>query len=276
MGDLVQDASEAATRVAEALLSSGYVADFSPASLGEIDRFFDEQSRDGRPRPGRLLADDTGRRLFALGAYVGEVLLHELGGAWRADASAPDSEEGLMVVFPDGSVVWPVQRVLKRYVEGPENGLTAYGVALGIALPTDVSSEGTATLVSRSCTTGRLDWVHGELWLGDDAIMRSRLSLAQTIAHAGGSSTVAAPLSRVPVPPRLTPERLAAGHRTNRYIPFAGISRATLHRGRLNDRLDVTMDSGVRYTLLWLGADPAFGILREALARSLHERLTVD
>lgn len=276
MSDLVQDAPDAARWIAEALTSSGYVADFSPASLGEVDRFFDEQSDGGRPRPGGLLAADTGRRLFALGAYVGEVLLRELGGSWRAPEAAPDSEEGLMVVLPDGSVVWPIERALKRFVEGAENGIAAYGVALGVPVRT-ARPEGTATLISKSCTTGWLDWVHGELWLGEEAIMRSRLSLAETLAHGnGGSPTVTIPPARVPLPSHLTPPLLAAGHRRNKYLPFAQIAAAALHRGRMNDRLSVTMDTGARHKLLWLSTDPAFAFLREALARSLPGRLTVD
>lgn len=280
MGDLVEDAVVAAAWVAEALTSSGYRADFSPTSLGQVDRFLDEQSWNGSPKPGGLLATDTGGRLFALGAYVGEVLLRELGGSWRADEAAPDSEEGLVAVLADGYVVWPVQRVMKRYVEGAENSIAAYGVALGLpdrAATPGGTAEGTATLISRSCTTGWLDWVHGELWLADDAIMRSRLPLAETLAHGyAGSPTVAAPPSPVPLPPHKTPERLANSHRTNKYIPFDQIATAALHRGRMIDRLSVTLRTGTRHKLLWLRADPAFALLREAMARSLPGRLTVD
>ena len=71
-----------AERIATALTSSGYRADFSPASLWDIDRFFDEQSDKGRPRRGGLLADETGARLFALGAYTGEVIRRAVGGTW--------------------------------------------------------------------------------------------------------------------------------------------------------------------------------------------------
>ena len=60
------------------------------------------------------------------------------------------------------------------------------------------------------------------------------------------------------------------------YLPLAEIATATLHRGRMNDRLDVSMHDGARYRLLWLGVDPAFAVLREALHRTLRERLMLD
>lgn len=81
MGTLRDDLDAAAAWVSEALRSSGYRADFSFASLAEIDRFFDEQAPGGHPRADGLLSADLGARLFALGAYTGEVLRQALGGA---------------------------------------------------------------------------------------------------------------------------------------------------------------------------------------------------
>ncbi|MFI5916775.1 hypothetical protein [Dactylosporangium sp. NPDC051541] len=33
---------------------------------------------------------------------------------------------------PDGRRIWPVQRVMKRFSNGSEDSLVAYGVALGL------------------------------------------------------------------------------------------------------------------------------------------------
>jgi hypothetical protein len=62
MPSVVEDASRMAERLARALTSSGYRADFSPSSLWEIDRFFDEQTVRASPaavdcsqiKPGRV------------------------------------------------------------------------------------------------------------------------------------------------------------------------------------------------------------------------------
>ena len=46
---IVADAQASAEWIASALTSSGYIADFSPESIWEIERFFDEQSVPGSP-----------------------------------------------------------------------------------------------------------------------------------------------------------------------------------------------------------------------------------
>lgn len=72
MGTILEDIYQAAEWLSKALLSSGYQADFSPSSLWEIDRFFDDHSHDGAAIPEGLLEEQIGYRLFALGSYVGE------------------------------------------------------------------------------------------------------------------------------------------------------------------------------------------------------------
>lgn len=131
MATLVEDARKAANWVATALTSSGYPADFSVESLRNIDRFFDEHSQNGEAVPNGLLAEQLGSRIFALGAYVGEVLIRAYGGQWRADDNNPEGEYMMEVVFPDGSVVWPIQRVMKRFKNGREDGIYVYGSLVG-------------------------------------------------------------------------------------------------------------------------------------------------
>jgi hypothetical protein len=132
MGSAIQDAMAASTWIATALSSSGYVADFSAASLWEIDRFFEEHSQDGAAKAGGLLSEDLGSRLFALGAYVGEVLRRERGGTWAGDDQDAEAEINIAVRLPDGTTCWPVQRVMKRFKNGAEDGIAAYGVGMGL------------------------------------------------------------------------------------------------------------------------------------------------
>lgn len=131
MPSLLDDISAGAEWVAEALRSSGYRADFSPASLWEVERFFEEHTRSGEPRRGGLLAEDTGSRLFSLGAYVGEVIRRAVGGEWAADDTDPQGELNVALTLLDGSTVWPVQRVVKR-LQNSEDSIAAYGAALGV------------------------------------------------------------------------------------------------------------------------------------------------
>jgi hypothetical protein len=132
LSSVVADAESAADWIANALSSSGYRADFSAESLWEVDRFLDEQSRGGAARRGGLLAEDLGSRLFALGAYTGEVIRRSLGGEWSGDDDDPEAEVNVELRLPDGSVIWPVQRVMKRFSEGEDEAVAPYAAVLGV------------------------------------------------------------------------------------------------------------------------------------------------
>jgi hypothetical protein len=131
---IVEDAQTSAEWIAAALTSSGYRADFSASSLWELERFFDEQAPDGRARSRGLLSTDLGARLFGLGAYLGEVIRRDVGGEWHGDDADPAAEVNVELRMPDGSRIWPIQRVMKRYHNGDEDSIAAYGVALGLPI----------------------------------------------------------------------------------------------------------------------------------------------
>ncbi|BCJ39498.1 hypothetical protein GCM10010168_62540 [Actinoplanes ianthinogenes] len=132
---------------------------------------------------------------------------------------------------------------------------------------------GTAQCVSRSCTSGWGDWIHGELWLTPDALVRRRLDLSETMANGTG------PTVRPPLPVAGADwfayhrEAILAEHRTNRYFAFDAIATARLRHGILNDALRITLRDGTRHRLLWLTSDPAHAILFGALPGLLGPRL---
>ncbi|MBV1853658.1 hypothetical protein [Catellatospora tritici] len=128
-----------------------------------------------------------------------------------------------------------------------------------------------AECISRSCTTGWLDWIHGELWLSPTGLLRRRLTLAQTRANGLGP-TVTAPLPRADLG-GATWQRIVAEHRTNKAIAFAEIAQARLVTGITTDALRLRQHSGVEHRLLWLKADPAYEILSRFLPEVLGERL---
>ena len=131
---IVDEVQAAATWMAAALTSSGYPADLSPTSLWDVERFFEEQTTAGAARPHGLLSDDLGGRLFGLGAYLGEVIRRDRGGVWSGDDSDPHAEVNIAVDLADGSRIWPVQRVMKRFRNGPEDNVAHYAFALGVAI----------------------------------------------------------------------------------------------------------------------------------------------
>jgi hypothetical protein len=57
--------------------------------------------------------------LFALGAYVGETVRRGLGGAWDADDEDPNGEINIALHLPNSLIIWPVQRVIKRFQSRP-------------------------------------------------------------------------------------------------------------------------------------------------------------
>lgn len=122
---LAEDIPKAADWLVRAMASSGYPLDSSVASFQELDRFFREQHC-----PGGLLDGTVGDKLFAIGSYMGQVFCQRLGGCWETDDADPRGEINVAVRFPDGGVVWPVQRAMKRYQNGEEDSLYAYGAAL--------------------------------------------------------------------------------------------------------------------------------------------------
>ncbi len=122
---LAADIPKAAGWLVRAMASSGYRLDGTVESFRELDRFFEEQRR-----PGGLLDGKVGDKLFAIGSYMGQVFCEELGGVWETDDADPQGEINVAVRLRDGTVVWPVQRAVKRYQNGSEDGLYAYGAVL--------------------------------------------------------------------------------------------------------------------------------------------------
>ena len=120
---LLGDIPKAEGWLVENMNASGYRLDGTIESFRELDRFFDEQSR-----PGGLLADGKhGSKLFAVGSYMGQVFVQQLGGAWETDDEDPEGEANIAVRLPNRSLVWPVRRAINRLRNGAEDGLYVYG-----------------------------------------------------------------------------------------------------------------------------------------------------
>jgi hypothetical protein len=127
---IVRDAVDAADWMAKSLAGWGYKADFSLESLKDVDRFIDEEAPDGKPKPGGHLSQQFGAHIFGLGAYVGETIRRLGEGQWEGNDRDNWPEITLAVRLKSGTVLWPTQRMLKRFENGPENGLYPYGVMI--------------------------------------------------------------------------------------------------------------------------------------------------
>jgi hypothetical protein len=118
------------------LIVSGFAEDrmnldYSIRSLIDIDRFFNENSINGRAVRGGRLSRNLGVVLFSIGAYVGNCIVKNVKGAkWVTDDKDKSGEINVSVQFPDGSIIWPVQKVMKRFKNGSEDSIYVYGFQL--------------------------------------------------------------------------------------------------------------------------------------------------
>ena len=131
MSTIVEDVRDAAVSVADIANDAGYSFDFSARSLWDVERFLDDNASGGEPKAGGLLSKDLGSRVFALGAYVGEVIREAVGGEWVSDDSADDDSTVTLRTGP-GELLWPNQQVMKRIMTGDSQSLVDYARAVGV------------------------------------------------------------------------------------------------------------------------------------------------
>lgn len=122
---LMEDIPKAAEWFVGAMNASGYPLDGTLESFRELDRFVDEQTRPG----GILLSNLRGSILFGMGSYVGQTLIAQLGGQWETDDEDPQGEVNIAVHI-GSNTIWPVQRVMKRLMNGSEDSIYDYGMVL--------------------------------------------------------------------------------------------------------------------------------------------------
>lgn len=133
------------------------------------------------------------------------------------------------------------------------------------------------TLISITCTTSMTDWVHGELWLCPEGILRRSRGWRATLGNTGsrGVRTSVDPTDR---PGRaFTPSErrdIAATDKRNHWIPWADISEARLGSGVMSHGVHVTLRDGRRVSLRWMAGEGGLELLEEALSARLGGRFT--
>lgn len=92
--------------------------DFSPLSLGRLEEWLENDFAPGS-------ADDNATLIVTLGCYLGEVVVRNLAGTWRADEEFFHSP----AVIIEGKLqtrTFPLSRVWKRFEYGNEHSLVDY------------------------------------------------------------------------------------------------------------------------------------------------------
>jgi hypothetical protein len=131
MGTLVEDIKSQSEWIVKAFKADKLKLDYSLNSFKEIDKFFDKHAKDGKAVPGGRLSANLGAIIFSIGSYVGQTLIKLVPGAvWETDDKDPAGEANASVKFADGGMVWPMQKVLKRFMNGGEDAIYHYGYFL--------------------------------------------------------------------------------------------------------------------------------------------------
>jgi len=120
---IISEAAISAETISETLKNSEYRLSWKFESIKEIDRFFLDQTLNGKPKSNGLLSENTDSKLFGLGFYLGGKIISKCGGRWQVDT---DNNRDLAVILPDGSKIWPIQKVVKRLQNGEDDSLWFY------------------------------------------------------------------------------------------------------------------------------------------------------
>lgn len=112
----------------EGVLCGQLELDFTIRSFIQIDKFFNRHVNEGVAVRGGRLENNPGGIVFSIGSYVGATIIKTVPGAvWQTDDNDPEGEVNVSVKFPDGTTIWPMQRIMKRFQNGSEDSIYVYG-----------------------------------------------------------------------------------------------------------------------------------------------------
>jgi hypothetical protein len=134
--------------------------------------------------------------------------------------------------------------------------------------------EQTGTRISRATTTGWLDWMHGELWLLPDGLLRTPSGWMASIANGMKMRTLGALLPATDSSRTFDDGVFANGSAT--WLSYDLIESAALHTGIIHDRLRVVTSDGRTRKLLWLRSERVTRKLEPVLRQRLGARFLVD
>lgn len=128
MATLSEDITTQSEWVAKAFAADKLKLDYTIRSLIEIDKFFNRHSINGTAVKGGRLTKNPGAIIFSLGAYVGQTIIKNIPGAvWLTDDNDPQGEMNASVRLPDGTIIFPMQRIINRFQNGSEDAVYVYG-----------------------------------------------------------------------------------------------------------------------------------------------------
>jgi tetratricopeptide (TPR) repeat protein len=110
--------------VAEQVIASNrplLALEFHPAAVAALDAFFElTWGTEGKAPNDDGWQPDAGQRnvIIGFGAFLGELLRREFGGAWKDDPARPDNPYAARLALPGGMEVFPISKVFRRLQNG--------------------------------------------------------------------------------------------------------------------------------------------------------------
>jgi hypothetical protein len=132
------------------------------------------------------------------------------------------------------------------------------------------------TLISASCTTGWRDWIHSELWLCPEGLLRRRLGLWKTIRHGNmrGAQPTVDPENRQTRSFSLDELRQTASNPRDMWIRWEDVAKATLKSGLMAHSVQLELKDDAQVKFLWSPLDYGVDEMRDGLSRALGSRFT--
>lgn len=131
MATLLEDIKKQSDWIVKAFGADKLKLDYTLNSLKVVDQFFDLHSAEGKAKPNGRLSQNLGPIIFSIGSYVGETIIRNAPGSeWVTNDEDPQGEVNAGVKLPNGILVYPMQRVMKRFKNGPAEGIYGYGAVL--------------------------------------------------------------------------------------------------------------------------------------------------
>jgi hypothetical protein len=128
MGTLKEDIITQSNWIIKAFAADKLKLDYSIESFIQIDKFLIKHTINGQAKPNGRLTNNLGSVLFSIASYVGETIIKNVHGAnWETDDDNTDGEMTISIKMPDGVVIFPVQRMMKRFKNGIEDSIYVYG-----------------------------------------------------------------------------------------------------------------------------------------------------
>jgi hypothetical protein len=128
LGETMADCAETAVENAK---ENGITLDYSSESIKHVEKvletFCAELPRTADGSYSRTSAEDIVTIARAYGGYIGEVLRRAAGGEWVIDKDPDVTDPNSAITLrKDNKRVFPVDKVMKRLFNGPEDNVAFY------------------------------------------------------------------------------------------------------------------------------------------------------